>query len=328
MTAQKGTKDFETHLLNLALLSKGKVLFKDEGINIIKSNEKFNGIKENHISSVVDAVIHLNTKFNKTWTDGYNANFEDIPEPSYGTKSAKSDIVLISGKEYFGFSVKMDEDWVVASAQNKNEFEGIFFSALMKYEEDNSIDTSSLIPYVESISNVIGKVVVRHMNPNHFDKKKDGIHDEWIDRLSEEIYKNNKIIEDENSIVRNSTKKKSKLLELEINKFPNLMNYIVHEALTSNLKYNGKLPSAEYVLCPTGCYDIRDRNSKFVVAVAKIARMSIRGMCHGLMRSSATSAIKRFWNSDTNMKFVYDTINKMDMSLKWDIRKIELVEVL
>ena len=89
MTAQKGTKDFETHLLNLALLSKGKVLSKDEGVNIIKSNEKFNGIKENHISSVVDAVIHLNTKFNKTWTDGYNANFEDIPEPSYGTKSAK-----------------------------------------------------------------------------------------------------------------------------------------------------------------------------------------------------------------------------------------------
>ena len=39
-----------------------------------------------------------------------------------------------------------------------------------------------------------------------------------------------KIIEDENSIVRNSTKKKSKLLELEINKFPNLMNifYIKH----------------------------------------------------------------------------------------------------
>ena len=35
--------------------------------------------------------------------------------------------------------------------------------------------------------------------------------------MSEEIYKNNKIIEDENSIVRNSTKKKSKLLELEIN---------------------------------------------------------------------------------------------------------------
>ncbi len=171
MTAQKGTKDFETHLLNLALLSKGKVLSKDEGINIIKSNEKFNGIKEKHISSVVDAVIHLNTKFNKTWTDGYNANFEDIPEPSYGTKSAKSDIVLISEEEYFGFSVKMDEDWVVASAQNKNEFEGIFFSALMKYEEDNSIDTSSLIPYIESISNVIGKVVVRHMNPNHFDKK-------------------------------------------------------------------------------------------------------------------------------------------------------------
>jgi hypothetical protein len=329
MTSQKETKDFENYILHLALLSKGKILSRDEGIKIIKSNEKFKKIKDKHLLAVVDTVIHLNTTFNKTWTEGYNANFEDIPEPSYGVKSAKADIVLKSGEESFGFSIKMDTDFVISSAQNNEEFEGIFFSSFAKYEKDNpNVDTSSLNSYVRLISDVIGRVVVRHMKPDHFDCKKDGIHDEWIDRLSEEIIKNNKVIEDENTNVRTSTKIKINEFEDKIKEFPNLINYIVHEGLTSNIKYSGKLPSANYVLCPTGCYDVSNPFTKYVTSTAKVAKIGVRGMCHGKMRTSATAALKPYWNNETDMKEVYNSVNKMDMSLKWDVSRKTLMTVL
>ena len=41
MTAQKDTKDFEDHILNLAVLSKGKVMSVNESIELMKSNDKF-----------------------------------------------------------------------------------------------------------------------------------------------------------------------------------------------------------------------------------------------------------------------------------------------
>jgi hypothetical protein len=329
MTAQKQTKDFENYILHLAVLSKGNVLSRDESIKIIKSNDKFKKIKDKQVLPVVDTVIHLNTKFNKTWTEGYNANFEDILEPSYGVKSAKADIILKNDEDAIGFSIKMDTDFVISSAQNNNEFEGIFFSALANYDKDNpNVDTSSLKPYVREISDVIGTVVVRHMKPDHFDSKKDGIHDEWIDKLSEEIIASNKVIEDENTKVRTSTKITIDEFEDKIKEFPNLINYIVHEGLTSSIKYGNKLPSASYVLCPTGCHDVSTPFTAYVTSIAKVAKIGVRGMCHGKMRSSATSALKPFWDTETDMSYVYNTLNKMDMSLKWDVSRKSLMSVL
>ena len=328
MTAQKETKDFENHVLNFALLSKGKVMSEDKSIELMKSNNKFDTIKESHILSVVKSVRHLNIMFNgKVWDNGYNANFEEIPLPSYGVKSAKSDIVLISNGRKYGFSIKMETDFVISSAQNKEEFNGIFKSSISKYEEENpTVDLSSLDPYIESISDVIGKVVTRPLKPTHFDNKKDGIHDGFINELYETI--KNTFIEDENSHVRNSTKILIKNLESEINKFPMLMNYIIHEGLSAQLKYNGKLPCAEWVLSPTGCYDIQSPSSKFVTACAKVANIGVRGMCHGAMRSGAKKALKPFWNNKTvDMEMVYNKVNKMDMSLKWDVSNKKLMEV-
>ena len=91
MTAQKDTKDFENYVLNLALLSKGKVMSVNESIELMKSNDKFVNIKKSHLTQVANAVIQLNTMFDgKVWDDGYNANDEEIPSPLYGVKSAKS----------------------------------------------------------------------------------------------------------------------------------------------------------------------------------------------------------------------------------------------
>ena len=326
MTAQKDTKDFEDHICNLAVLSKGKVMSVNESIKLMKFNDKFVNIKKSHLTQVANAVIQLNTVFDgKVWDDGYNANkCQEIPTPLYGVKSAKSDIVLISNGVAYGFSVKMDTDFVIASAQNKDEFNGIFKTAIARYKKDNPTkDLISLDPYIKSISDVIGKVVTRPLNPAHFDKKKDGIHDEFIKNLHETI--KNTFVEDENTYIRESTKVIIDNLESEINKFPMLMEYIIHEGLSSHLKYDGELPCAGWVLSPTGCYDIKSPSSKFVTACAKVAKIGVRGMCHGDMRSSSKKALKPFWDDmSVDMEMVYDTVNKMDMSLKWDVSKKKL----
>jgi len=327
MTAQKDTKDFENYVLNLALLSKGKVMSVNESIELMKSNDKFVNIKKSHLTQVANAVIQLNTMFDgKVWDDGYNANDEEIPSPLYGVKSAKSDIVLISNGDTSGFSIKMNTDFVISSAQNKEEFNGIFNTSISKYKEDYpTADLSSLDPHIKSISDVIGKVVTRPLKPTHFDSKKDGMHDGFIDKLYETI--KNTSVEDENTHIRESTKVIINKLELEIKKFPMLMNYIIHEGLSSQLKYDGKLPCADWVLSPTGCYDIQSPFSKFVTACAKVAKVGVRGMCHGAMRTSAETALKPFWNDmSADMEMVYNKVNKMDMSLKWDVSNKKLKE--
>ena len=107
------------------------------------------------------------------------------------------------------------------------------------------------------------------------------------------------------------------------------MNYIIHEGLSSQLKYDGKLPCADWVLSPTGCYDIQSPFSKFVTACAKVAKVGVRGMCHGGMRTSAETALKPFWNDmSADMEMVYNKVNKMDMSLKWDVSNKKLNETI
>ena len=106
------------------------------------------------------------------------------------------------------------------------------------------------------------------------------------------------------------------------------MNYIGHEGLTSSIKYGNKLPAASYVLCPTGCHDVSHPFTPYVTSIAKVAKIGVRGMCHGKMRSSATTALKPFWDTETDMSYVYSTLNKMDMSLKWDVSKAALMSVL
>ena len=91
---------------------------------------------------------------------------------------------------------------------------------------------------------------------------------------------------------------------------------------------DNKLPSASYVLCPTGCHDVSTPFTAYVISIAKVAKIGVRGMCHGKMRTSATTALKPFWDTETDMSYVYNTLNKMDMSLKWDVSKTALMKVL
>ena len=344
VSAQKASKDFEDYIWQLAVLSGGKETNVKKLEKVLDKNEdKFQNMSAKHRGQTLDAVSHLNKFFKKKWTKGYNANFATIPSPVYGNKSAKADIVLESGSKKYGLSVKMAGDYVVVSAQNKDEFEGIFYSALDYFEENNSVDLSDYEQDIENIKtevklikkNIIGETLTRNLSPTHFDKlkKEKGFskNKEFLTNLSDQIEKQNKKINDDYSdLMANVVKTSQKKIRDLIDSNEVLRSYIVWEALTASLKYKRQLPFAEYVISPTGCYDIRTPNSKFVQSVAKASKIGIRGMVHGKLRSGSAKALQPYLNkSNLNWNDVYSDLNKMDISLKWDMpsKAFEKLEV-
>lgn len=337
VSAQKASKDFEDYIWKLAVLSGGKETDVNKLEKFIdKNKDKFPKIKPKHKKQTLAAVSHLNKFFQKEWKEGYNANFAKMPTPTYGTKSAKADIILVDYRsKKYGLSVKMSGSYVVVSAQDKNNFEGIFYSALNYFEEKESVkwdlseykdDIRKIKEEVKSIKkNIIGETLTRHLKPSHFDslkKKKDfKDHKSFLEDLKSNITKQNKKINNDyadlmKDVVKVSQKNIRNLIENNID----LSYYIVWEALTATLKYKGKLPAAQYVISPNGCYDISDPYSDFVKKVAETAKIGIRGMVHGKMRSGRGKALQQYVNkSKVKWNEIYDDVNKMDMSLKWDM---------
>tara|TARA_Y100001960_G_C14666571_1_gene823632 strand:- start:72 stop:1352 length:1281 start_codon:yes stop_codon:yes gene_type:complete len=341
VSAQKASKDFEDYIWQLAVLSGGKETNTKKLSKILDKNKtKFPKISAKHKKQTLAAVSHLNKFFKKKWTKGYNANFAKIPSPAYGSKSAKADIVLESGSKKYGLSVKMEGSYVVVSAQNKDEFEGIFYSALDYFERKESVkwDLSEYKKGIEDIkkevksikTNIIGETLTRHLDSDHFDslkkKKEFADHKRFLKNLKDNITKQNKKINnDYDDLMKNVVKVSQKKIRDLITENKELSYYIVWEALTATLKYDGQLPAAQYVISPKGCYDIKTPDSSFVKSVASASTIGIRGMVHGTMRSGRGKAIKKYLDkSKVNWKEVYDDVNKMDMSLKWDMPETAL----
>ena len=340
VSAQKASKDFETHIVNLAVLSKKITNIKKLETLIDKNQKLFTGIDKKHKTQTIEAVVHLNNYFKKVWTGGYNANFSSIPKPIYGNKSAKADIILESGSKKYGISVKMKGDYVVVSAQNKEEFESIFYSALNEFEKQKGINLSDYESGIESIrekvklikDNVIGETLTRHLSPTHFSKLENKSREEhkiFYEDLRNTIESRNKEINNDYEKVLNGIAKESEsTLNNLLSDNELLRNYIVWEALSASIKYKGKLPFAEYVLSPNGCYDILSPESTFVQKVASASTIGIRGMVHGKLRSSASKALAPYvGQSSVEMNELYDTLNKMDMSLKWDLSETKFKEL-
>ena len=112
----------------------------------------------------------------------------------------------------------------------------------------------------------------------------------------------------------------AKFINEKLAKNENLRNYVTHEALSSHLKYKGKLPSANYILSPSGCYDISTPDKPYVKTCAKVSTINIRGMVHGKIRSGRAKGVEGFLETETvDMGNVLSTLDKMDGSLKWDL---------
>ncbi len=188
VSAQKATKDFETYIANLAVLSNKETNPSKLKKMVSENSDKFGGIRPKDISQVVDSVSKLNKFFSgKVWTKGINANFgRGLHKGIYGKRSeAKADIILTSGGTKYGISIKKKGDIVVASSQDPDEFENIFWSALKKCKDDNKIDMSTneswskVIGEVENAvismrDNVIGQTKSRILSPDWFNKLKAG----------------------------------------------------------------------------------------------------------------------------------------------------------
>lgn len=334
-TAQKASKDFETYIANLAVKSKGSTSKSD-------LTKLYSGSKSKQ-RDTIDAVIMLNKFFKgKTWDKGKNANVAGIEKisPAYGIKSAKADIILTSSNKDYGISIKMKGDIVIASAQDKSEFENIFFSAFKRFRGDNP-DIANTKEFQDNIvllenkirdlrDKVIGETFKRHLKPEHFKKKAKGQLDaKWViegsdkffEDLKEEIITENQKIKDQYKEIRTTLMATgAKFINEKLSTNQRLREYVVHEALSSDIKYNGKLPSAKYILSPSGCYDISTPDKPYVKSCAKASTVNIRGMVHGKLRSGRAKAVGGFLDKETvDMGEVLATLDKMDGSLKWDL---------
>ena len=335
VTAQKESKDFETYIANLAVKSKGSISKSD-------LTKLYSGSKSKQ-RDTIDAVIMLNKFFRgKTWDEGKNANVAGIEKisPAYGIKSAKADIILTSSNKDYGISIKMKGDIVIASAQDKSEFENIFFSAFNRFRKDNP-DIANTKEFQDNIillenkirdlrDKVIGETFKRHLKPEHFKKKAKGQLDaKWViegsdkffENLKKEIITENQKIEDQYKEIRTTLMTNgAKFINEKLSTNQRLRDYVVHEALSSDIKYNGKLPSAKYILSPSGCYDISIPDKPYVKSCAKASTVNIRGMVHGKLRSGRAKAVGIFLDKETvDMGEVLATLDKMDGSLKWDL---------
>ena len=350
VSAQKASKDFETYIANLAVLSQGSKIAKELGKLY---DDKKVGTKAKK-DDTVNAVIMLNKFFtNKIWSAGKNANDAGVEKKGteYGVMSAKSDIILSSGTTDYGISVKMKGDIVIASAQNKDEFEGIFITAFNRFKEDYPTEAGTdefkanikeLEDKIKDLKeNVIGETFKRHLPSFHFKKKVKGEPLEqakWVIEGQEKFFEDLKnAIDTENAKIKDHYKEMrkgvmsvgAKFINEKLAKNEKLRNYVTHEALSSHLKYKGNLPSANYILSPSGCYDISTPDKPYVKTCAKISTINIRGMVHGKLRSGRAKAIEGFLEKETvDMGDVLSTLDKMDGSLKWDLAGKEVLEKL
>ena len=329
VSAQKASKDFETYIANLAVKSKGSTSKSD-------LTKWYEGTPAKQ-KDTVNAVIMLNKFFRgKKWDEGKNANAAGVEKTraEYGVLSAKSDIILTSNNKDYGISVKMKGDIVIASAQNKDEFEGIFITAFNRFKKDypNEVDTKefkdSIVELEDKIKdlkeNVIGETFKRHLKPEHFKKKGKWViegNDKFFEDLRKEIIAENQKIEDQYEATRKGIMSEgAKFINEKLADNEKLRDYVVHEALSSHLKYKGKLPSANYILSPSGCYDISTPDKPYVKTCAKVSTINIRGMVHGKIRSGRAKGVEGFLETETvDMGNVLSTLDKMDGSLKWDL---------
>lgn len=288
--------------------------------------------------STIEAVASLNKRFpDEVWEEGYNSNFalENAGSPAYGVKSAKSDIILNDK----AISVKLDTDFVVSSAQNKEEFQGIFTSALDYYLQQNEVNfdatavVESLKQQVETAKNEYIGEVKKRLLPN---ARKLKILNQFSD--VEEVYDDLKsYIEEQQKDAIDEYKEASAILKTEILKSiksslqnnEELKKYIIWEGLSASLKWNFNFPYAEWVLSPSGVYSVKSVNDPYVAAVSSVSKFDIRGLPTGRIRSG-TSAFSKYYKNQiekgnaVDIARMYDELTQMAYGMKVDVSKKDL----
>lgn len=322
-------KKFEDDIIKLAILST-----EHTSDDVASVYERFASEFEASAkrSATIAAVERLNERFGRTWTEGSNSNYTlaDAPTPNYGIKSAKSDIVLND----LPISVKLDTAFVVASAQNKSEFAGIFNSALDYYveKEGTESEVSEIRQVVKFLADdYVGEVKTRILPAERKQKviaKLKGT--SLFESLTEYTHS---VADTEVDTYTPATKQ----LKFQLTKLNNLLNsnkrvkeYIVWEALSSTLKYDTQLaPAAAFVLSPQGIYDISSPSSEYVKKCASVTKFDIRGLPTGKIRSGTSAFAKHYikqYNdgNDVDVALMYNEMSQMAFGMKMDVSSANL----
>lgn len=325
-------KKFEDDIIKLAILST-----KHNCEDVASVYERFASDFEAPAkrTATIAAVERLNERFGSIWTEGSNSNYalSAAPMPDYGIKSAKSDIVLND----LPISVKLDTAFVVASAQNKDEFAGIFNSALDLYvaKEGRESDVSELREIVKFLADeYVGEVKTRILPAERKQKVIDKLKGTSLfESLSAHTRSVAGTEVDTYTPATNELKsqltKLNKLLKINIR----IKEYIVWEALSSTLKYNtSEAPAARYVLSPQGIYDISSPDSDYVKKCAKVTKFDIRGLPTGKIRSGTSTFAKYYINQVTDGKDVdvaemYNEMSQMAFGMKMDVSSSNLKKI-
>ena len=242
-----------------------------------------------------------------------------------GMNQAKADIIIIEGSRWMPTSVKLSGSMVIASTQNKDEFHGIFMSAIKQYEKNEGEKIKKqIIGMIEKVKKTaISEVYSRDKltdKGGDYKKEASGIGSFYrslnkaftpsgkkskpvnINKFLESMRK----IEVDNGYgaIEESIKQLKIELQASLNTNKLLKQYITFEGMTAYNKYNSEggapadnsqfkndkkpsrsAPYASYVLSPDGFDEIKSPKSPYVVAATNVSTPNIRTLPTGAARS-------------------------------------------
>jgi len=342
-------KSFEEDIVNLINYCAQNKVSPEEGIT--KIDKTGSSTEEELVNTVKNVYAKV------TPTEGIHSSKYYRNKPNYGSKGSnqdKADIIIVAGNKWMPTSVKLSGSIVIASTQTKDEFRGIFMSAVEMYEKNEgskiSKEIKSIIEKVEKTA--IGEVYKRNkLTTGGLKSFRDKVGkaftllkrkasksdiDSIVTSMGNHI---DESIETPYEQVEKSISTLKKELQTELNNNQLLKQYIVWEGMSAYSKFNkggvapasnsefesdskpsSSAPYASYVLSPDGFEDIKSPKSKYVIAATRVSTPNIRTLPVGVPRGgkSAVKNAAKLINNDQSLEQAFNELNKVAVNLKYD----------
>ena len=258
----------------------------------------------------------------------------------------KTDVIFTgsSGKVY-RISMKLDGDYVLASADSKDNFLTIFESALESYVEDYPND-NTVDDFKNKISdigeNIVGKQINRILtefgnqnspeaikkkvfkklkptdDKSQYEKTINDLFDEYKQYTQEKI---NGVVDEHTEYMSGTLRKEAvDFITGVLNENQTLKNYIVYECMTGDRTFSGSDSSANYILTPSKFVEVTSPNDKIISLVASQMKVDFRGLPD---KSGSYNRVKKLLQGKIKAKNYFD----MKLGLKLGISVREDVEL-
>ena len=238
----------------------------------------------------------------------------------------KADILFKIKGKWTPISVKMDGRVVIASAQNKIEYENIFLVTTQLYEE--KYGNKGLETFKKTIDKTRNDVIGQVYNSQELTtgrqtsilqkvEKLDNLSPKQIETIKKELQRNNVLNKEDikggvfYEDIKKGMENFSKNFAKDMDKVPGLKELIVFEAITAYNKFNPDLKKdeksrlwkniknkefesrqvptrawANYIISPSGLHDVTDPKGSYIKAAAQSSAINYRGLPTGKSRDS------------------------------------------